>query len=280
MVPKKMRKIALWTLLVVMLAGLVWAGLDLLGQSNKSAADAGSSAADMEMASLDSIKQSTKSACDWNQERALRKKIDAADASYRTKLASAKSEIERTGKVSESTRSAGIALAKQFQNASENYAAFWDKNNGKTRAKLAREAGASRVKSAEMAFNNVDASKIDAYNDQQASLRKAQKAYFSEAKEDVSPQDLASLKSSLTPKLEKMGSDLMALVQSVTKDQVGSTLSVGGIGGCAKQVATGGGTAAVNNGVASLLSPLQSLLSLVQSMGSNVQGMLSDIATF
>ena len=247
MVSKKMRKIALWTLLVVMLAGLVWAGLDLLGQSNKSAADAGSSAADMEMASLDSIKQSTKSACDWNQERALRKKIDAADASYRTKLASAKSEIERTGKVSESTRSAGIALAKQFQNASENYAAFWDKNNGKTRAKLAREAGASRVKSAEMAFNNVDASKIDAYNDQQASLRKAQKAYFSEAKEDVSPQDLASLKSSLTPKLEKMGSDLMALVQSVTnilsqvKDQVGSTLSVGGIGGCAKQVATGGG---------------------------------------
>ena len=202
MVPKKMRKIALWTLLVVMLAGLVWAGLDLLGQSNKSAADAGSSAADMEMASLDSIKQSTKSACDWNQERALRKKIDAADASYRTKLASAKSEIERTGKVSESTRSAGIALAKQFQNASENYAAFWDKNNGKTRARLAREAGASRVKSAEMAFNNVDASKIDAYNDQQASLRKAQKAYFSEAKEDVSPQALASLKSSVTPKLE------------------------------------------------------------------------------
>lgn len=53
-------------------------------------------------------------------------------------------------------------------------------------AKLAREAGTSRVKSAEMAFNNVDASKIDAYNDQQVSLRKAQKAYFSEAKEDVS----------------------------------------------------------------------------------------------
>ena len=104
--------------------------------------------------------------------------------------------------------------------SSENYAAFWDKNNGKTRAKLAREAGASRVKSAEMAFNNVDASKIDAYNDQQASLRKAQKAYFSEAKEDVSPQDLASLKSSLTPKLEKMGSDLMALVQSVTNIQM------------------------------------------------------------
>ena len=78
----------------------------------------------------------------------------------------------------------------------------------------------------------------------------------------------------------------MALVQNVTnilsqvKDQVGSTLSVGGIGGCAKQVATGGGTAAVNDSVASLLSPLQSLLSLVQSMGSNVQGMLSDIATF
>ena len=75
MVSKKMRKIALWTLLVVMLAGLVWAGMNLMGQSNKSAADAGSSAADMEMASLDSIKQSTKSACDWNQERALRKKL-------------------------------------------------------------------------------------------------------------------------------------------------------------------------------------------------------------
>lgn len=89
--------------------GLVWAGMNLMGQSNKSAADAGSSAADMEMASLDSIKQSTKSACDWNQERALRKKIDAADASYRTKLAGAKSEIERTGEVSEATRSAGIA---------------------------------------------------------------------------------------------------------------------------------------------------------------------------
>lgn len=64
----------MWAFLALLIAGLVYAGAELPGQANKNAADAGSTGADMEMASLDTIKQSQTSKVNWNEERSLRKK--------------------------------------------------------------------------------------------------------------------------------------------------------------------------------------------------------------
>lgn len=278
----KCSRIVLWALLVVMVAGLVWAGLELSGQANKTAADAGSNAADMEIASLDTIKKaSTGPAIDWKKESALKKKINQADAAYRTQLAKAQSDITSTGKVASTTRDAGMKGATTFQQACENYAAFWDKNNGKTRAKLSREAGASRIKSADMAFNDISSEKIDAYNAQQDSLRAAQQGYFADAKGDLSDKDKADIKAGMKPRMDMLMSNMSNLVQQVigllsqVQQAAGGGMSVGG---CAKQVATSASSG--ENPVTGLLSPVQALLTLAKSMLSNVQGMNTDLNAF
>jgi len=281
-VNKKFRRILLWTLAISLMFGLLWAALDLNGQSNKTAADAGSNAADMDMASLDSIKPKATSKINWKQEKALRSKIDQADSQYRKILETANAEISSAQKVSDATRDSGMTSAKSFQDASEEYAAFWDKNDGKSRAKLAREAGLSRVKSAEMALNNISKDKIEAYNTQQDSLRKAQTEYMNEAKTDLSSADKASLKANLAPKIQKIAGNLATLMQGVTglisqvKEQVSAGGISGAVGGCAKTVTSGG---SASDGVSALISPLTSLLSLVKGMTGNVQGMLSDLGT-
>lgn len=278
----KFSRIILWALLMTLVTGLVWAGLELSGQANKSAADAGSNAADMEMASLDTIKKpSNGPAIDWKKESALKKKVDQADAAYRTQLSKAQSNITVTGKVEPATRDAGLKAATTFQQACENYAAFWDKNNGKTRAKLAREAGASRIKSADMAFNDISSEKVEAYNAQQDSLRAAQQGYFAEAKNDLSAQDKAALKAGLQPRMNTMMSNMSNLVQQVVgllsqvRQAAGGGLSVGG---CAKQAVSS--AASGSDPVSGLFSPVQALLSLAKSMLSNAQSMNTDLTNF
>ena len=278
----KFSRIVLWAVLLTLFAGLVWAGLDLAGQSNKSAADAGSNAADMEIASLDTIKKpSSGPAIDWKKESALKKKIDQADAAYRSVLNKAQGDISATGKVTPPTRTAGMKAAGVFQQACENYALFWDKSNGKTRAKLSREAGASRMKSADMAFNDISSEKIEAYNTQQASMRMAQQGYFSDAKNDLSAADKATVKVGMQSRMTSITSNLNGLISQVmgllnqVRQAGGGGMSVGG---CAKQVATS--AVSGQNPVTSLFGPLQSLLSLLQSMLSNVQAMHSDMNSF
>ena len=279
-VNRKLRKSLVWAFLALLIAGLVYAGVELMGQANKNAADAGSTGADMEMASLDTIKQSQTSKVNWNEERSLRKKIDQADSSYRAQVEKARSDIASTGKVSDGTRAAGLASAEKFRQANDTYAAFWDKNNGKSRAKLAREAGLARVKNADMTFNDVNSDKIKAYNEQQDALTKARKDYLAEAKNDVSASDRTDIKRTLTPRLNKMTGDVNNLVSSITSllDQVKSQaggMGVGAIGGCAKQAATSG----PSNGASALLSPLMGLLNMVKGLGSNVNGLMSDLSS-
>ena len=264
-VNRKLRKSLVWAFLALLIAGLVYAGVELMGQANKNAADAGSTGADMEMASLDTIKQSQTSKVNWNEERSLRKKIDQADSSYRAQVEKARSDIASTGKVSDGTRAAGPASAEKFAQTNDTYASFWDKNNGKSRAKLAREAGLARVKNADMTFNDVNSDKIKAYNEQQDALTKARKDYLAEAKSDVSASDRADIKRTLTPRLNKMTGDVNNLVSSITSllDQVKSQaggMGVGAIDGCAKQAATSG----PSNGASALLSPLMGLLNRVK----------------
>ena len=285
---RKLREIFLVAFMTVLVCGLVWAVAELSGQSNKSAADAGSSAADMEMATLDPIKPSTEATGDANKETAIRNKIMKADNAYKSKLAQAKSETNSKGKVSPGTRDAGMTAARQYKAANDEYAAYWDSQKCGSRAQLAREVGESRMKSAEMAFNDVSSDKVNAYNKQQDRVRTAQKAYFKDAKKDVSESDRAAIKSGVTPRLKKIGGDLTTLLSTVTgllnqvQQQVGGSMnfSPSGIGGCAQKMVSEGPssvTAAAPEGVAELLSPLKSMLSLVQSMSGNVTGMISDI---
>lgn len=274
----KLRKALLWALVVTLLAGLVYAANELL-QANKSAADAGSSGADMEMASLDTIKPSTKKAVDKSKENSARKKVASANAEYKKLAAKAKQEAS-AGKVSPATRDAGMASARRFQQASDEYAALWENNGSKERADLARNVGLSRVKNADMIFSDLDSDKISAYNDQQDALSEARKAYLQAARDDVSDADRAAIKSDLNPRLEKMQGDVTTLISSITslldqiKGQAGG-ISAGSIGGCAKQAASG---ASPVDGAGALLSPVTSLLNLAKSMGSNVQALMSDLS--
>lgn len=270
----------MWALLATLMAGLVYAGVALMGKSGKLASDAGSSGADMEMASLDTIKQSTSNPVDWKKERSLHKKIQSIDAEYKKLVKKSEAEkMANEGKVSDATQKAGLACAKRFQEANENYAAFWEKNNGKTRARLAREAGLSRIKNAEMVFFELDADRVSAYNDQQDALAKARAAYLEEAKTDVSDADRAALKDNLTPRLNKLSSDVTSLVGEITSllDQVRSAAGgdIVALGGCAKQAVSAG----ASGGPGALLSPLMSLLNMTKSLGGNVTGLLSDISS-
>lgn len=276
----KMKKILLWALLTTLFAGLVYAKLEMSDALNKNAANAGAAGADLEMASLNTVKQSTSKPVNWKQERALRKKIDVVDAQYKQLVQKAQSEISSAAKaVSPATRDAGLDCAKRFQQASETYAAFWDKNNGKTRARLARETGKSRVKNAEMTFNKADSDRINAYNSQQEELAKARREYLAEAKTDVSPADRAALKAQSVPRMKSLATQLSTLATSIAallnsiREQAGGMIS-GAVGGCSKAVTGGGG---VDSGAAALVSPVTNLLNLVKSMGSNLQSTISDI---
>lgn len=276
---KTLRKILTVLLLVALTGGLVWAGAELLGQANKSAADAGSNAADMEMASLDMIKPSTNAPdVNWNHLAKIRKQMDSNTQQYKKLAASVNGET-----INEATKNKGLDLAHKFNALCEQEAKLWDAaGNCPTRAKLARETGLTRIANAEMTFSGANQDKIDAYNDQMEKMQDARSNYVSDAKSDLSDADRKSLQQNLLPKAQalltsvtNLSSQVAALLQDVTT-QAGSMASgdIMAIGGCAKQVATGSAT---DNPAVALLSPVKSLSSMVTSLLSNVKSLISDI---
>lgn len=276
---QRFRKVLVAVFLTALAAGLVWAGAELLGQANKSAADAGSNAADLEMASFDMIKPSSNAPnVNWSQERSLRKQMEANTAQYKKLVSGLDGQA-----VSESTRSQGMNLAYAFRDLSEKYAAVWDAaGNCQTRAQLAREAGLSRVASAEMAFSGADADKIDAYNEQMEKLQNARSSYVADAKEDLSAEDRKSLQDNLLPKAQNLLGNVTTLSEQVSNllnevtAEAGSLTGdpMAAIGGCARQTGSG---ASSDNPAMALLSPVKALSSMVMSMMSNVKGLISDI---
>ena len=234
----------------------------------------------MEMASIDSVKD-TKTATPAVKSKSsqLKAKIAQADKAYTAQVTKAQSETENAGSVSPATRSAGMAAANKFKDASNAYAAHLDSQNLASRAQVVRETGESRIASAEMTFNDVSSERIDAYDKRQEALRAAQKAYFADAKNDLSDSDKAALKSDLSSRVSKIQSNLTALLQTAMgllnqiQSQVGG--GIGGAAGCAAKSATSGQNP--TDGVANLLGPVKSLVSLIKSMGSSVQGIQSDI---
>lgn len=274
----KQHKTTAWLLALLAACGIAIAAADLAGNANKTCADAGLQGANTEMMTLDLVKQSESNPIDWQQERKLRKAIDAQDAKYQKLVAQAQNEIQGKGSVEAATREAGLACASDFKAASETYAAFWDQNNGITRAKLARQAGEARMKNAEMTFNELDSDRVAAYNEEMDKLAQARSEYMEEAKTDVSEQDRAAMKTDLTPRINTLMTQGNTLVQNILSliDQVKASTDslasgdIGAITSCASTAVSGDGPMA-------LLSPLTSLLDLVKSFISNLQSFSSDL---
>ena len=274
----KQHKTTAWLLALLAACGIAIAAADLAGNANKTCADAGLQGANTEMMTLDLVKQSESNPIDWQQERKLRKAIDAQDAKYQKLVAQAQNEIQGKGSVEAATREAGLACASDFKAASETYAAFWDQNNGITRAKLARQAGEARMKNAEMTFNEIDSDRVAAYNEEMDKLAQARSEYMEEAKTDVSEQDRAAMKADLTPRINTLMAQGNTLIQNILSliDQVKASTDslasgdIGAITSCAS-------TAVSGNGPMALLSPLTSLLDLVKSFISNLQSFSSDL---
>lgn len=274
----KQHKTTAWLLALLAACGIAIAAADLAGNANKTCADAGLQGANTEMMTLDLVKQSESNPIDWQQERKLRKAIDAQDAKYQKLVAQAQNEIQGKGSVEAATRETGLACASDFKAASETYAAFWDQNNGITRAKLARQAGEARMKNAEMTFNELDSDRVAAYNEEMDKLAQARSEYMEEAKTDVSEQDRAAMKADLTPRINTLMTQGNTLVQNILSliDQVKASTDslasgdIGAITSCASTAVSGDGPMA-------LLSPLTSLLDLVKSFISNLQSFSSDL---
>ena len=274
----KQHKTTAWLLALLAACGIAIAAADLAGNANKTCADAGLQGANTEMMTLDLVKQSESNPIDWQQERKLRKAIDAQDAKYQKLVAQAQNEIQGKGSVEAATREAGLACASDFKAASETYAAFWDQNNGITRAKLARQAGEARMKNAEMTFNEIDSDRVAAYNEEMDKLAQARSEYMEEAKTDVSEQDRAAMKADLTPRINTLMTQGNTLVQNILSliDQVKAStdsLASGDIGAITSCTST----AVSGDGPMALLSPLTSLLDLVKSFISNLQSFSSDL---
>jgi hypothetical protein len=280
------RKISLrlWAVILGLLCAVAWAVSELSGLANQSAANSGQASADLEMASIETIQKPAKNPppVDWKEEQRLRKELAKQDAEYKTIAAKAQGQA-RSG-IDEPTRKALLDSAAQFKTTSEQYAVVWEKGKCVTRARLAREAGASRVASADVIVAGADDAKIKALNAQQDKMNEARKAYIAEAKanQEFSAEDKAALKSSLMPRAQKLVTDTGNLVTQVTdllrqiQQQAGNPSAlVGGVAGCA----TSGGTKSADDSVSQLLSPVTSLLNLVKGLAGNAQSLVSDITS-
>lgn len=275
-------------LILFLLCAVAWAVAELSGQANKSAADAGMASADMEMASLETITTpaQTPPNVNWNEERRLRKELERQDNAYKGVATKAQRQASTPDGVDGATAKALRASAGKFKDTSEKYAVVWEKGNCISRARLARETGASRVASAEVIIAGADSDKIDALNEQQGKLNEARQAYIEEAKanNEITEKDKAAMKANLMPKAQKLVSDTGDLVTQVVGllDQVRAQVSpaglIGGLGGCAAS-AVSGAEAAPADSAAKLLSPVTSLLSLTKGLAGNASSLLSDIAS-
>ena len=275
-------------LILFLLCAVAWAVSELSGQANKSAADAGMASADMEMASLETISKpaQTPPNVNWQQESRLRKELEKQDNAYKPLAAKAQQQAGSPNGIDEPTRKAVLASAAKFKETSDKYADVWEKGKCITRARLAREAGASRVASADVLVSGADTDKIDALNAQQEKLNEARQAYIKEAVDnnEISAKDKAAMKAALMPKAQQLVTDTGNLVTQVSNllNQIRSQATpaglVGGLGGCAASSASGQ-SASASDSVTELLSPVTSLLSLTKGLAGSATSLLSDVTT-
>ena len=269
--------------LVLLGAALVWAAAELSGQANSLAQDSGSNSADMEMLSVDTIKppQKTKNSpkpppCNWGQEKNLRGKIKANDNRYKGLRSKAKSEMNGAGKVSSGTKSAVRSSAKEYKGLNDQYASMWDSCNCKTRAKLARKSGASRIKSAEVLIaDEIDSGLLGDMQDAQDEMKSARSDYVAKANEggELSEGDRSNLNSTVVPQAKSLLTQVQTFSNGVTKllGDVKSGATGGGLKGLTSMV-----KGAKEGGASSLLKPVSSLANVAKSMLSGVKALISD----
>lgn len=277
---RKFRKVLLWFMLVTLAAGLVWAADALFGETNKEVQNAAVVGADDELATIETagMVKPKDSNIDWATINRYERQLKQNTTEYQKLVTQAGNE-KTAGAVSAATKSAGTASAQKFNQISEELAAVYEKGNCITKAKAVRAAGQSRLKNAEMAFNDLDSGLINDYSDQRTAMSEAGLAGLKEDKANGSPADIAKLKTTMLPRLEKMSSETTQLLSQVTKllDQVRQAAGggAGGLGGCAKQVVTGGAA----DGPAGLLRPLTSLMNMLKNMGSSLASTMQAVAS-
>lgn len=277
---RKFRKVLLWLMLGTLAAGIVWAVGTELAQTNKDVQAAAAVGADDELATIETagMVKPKDSNIDWTTINRYERQLKQNTTEYQKLVTQAGNE-KAAGAVSAATKSAGQASAQKFNQISEELAAVYEKGNCITKAKAVRAAGQSRLKNAEMAFNDLDSGLINDYSDQRSAMSEAGLAGLKEDKANGSPADIAKLKATMLPRLEKMSSETTKLLGDVTKllDQVRQAAGggVGGLGGCAKQVVTSGAA----DGPAGLLRPLTSLMNMLKNMGSNLASTMQAVAS-
>lgn len=277
---RKFRKVLLWLMLGTLAAGIVWAVGTELAQTNKDVQAAAAVGADDELATIETagMVKPKDSNIDWTTINRYERQLKQNTTEYQKLVTQAGNE-KAAGAVSAATKSAGKASAQKFNQMSEELAAVYEKGNCITKAKAVRAAGQSRLKNAEMAFNDLDSGLINDYSDQRSAMSEAGLAGLKEDKANGSPADIAKLKATMLPRLEKMSSETTKLLGDVTKllDQVRQAAGggVGGLGGCAKQVVTSGAA----DGPAGLLRPLTSLMNMLKNMGSNLASTMQAVAS-
>lgn len=277
---RKFRKVLLWLMLGTLAAGIVWAIGAEQAQTYKQVSNAAVTGADEEMATIETtaMVKPKDSNIDWNTINRYVRQLKQNTSEY-DKLVTQAGNEKAAGALSPATKSAGQASAQKFNQMSEELAAVYEKGNCITKAKATRATGQSRLKNAEMTFNDLDAGLINDYSDQRSAMSEAGLASLKEDKANGSPADIAKLKAAMLPRLEKMASDTTQLLGEVTKllDQVRQAAGggVGGLGGCAKQVVTSGAA----DGPAGLLRPLTSLMNMLKNMGSNLASTMQAVAS-
>lgn len=229
--------------LLLLAAAVVWAASELAGQVNSLAQDAGSNSAKLEMVSLQTIKKPQKTKfspgplpCDWQKEQMIRQAMEANDAQYQTLVDKAKSEMKAMGQVSSATARSLRDSANAFMGQCEIYAQMWTACNCLTRARLTRETGNTRLKSAELVANGMDFNKLADLNDYQEQMRIARREYVQTAVEgdEISDQDREALKTTVLPQayqVIKLMQDFVRRSEELLKKIQSSSMSAGSNGG-------------------------------------------------
>jgi|APSaa5957512622_1039677.scaffolds.fasta_scaffold16762_3 hypothetical protein len=282
---KKHKKAVMVMGILLLLAAIAWAATELSGQANSMAQDAGSNSAELEMITMDTLKKPSKNVppCDWKKETQLRKKISKNDAKYKKLMAKAKSETKSDGKVTEKTRDAVLNQANSYKDLQDQYASLWSACNCKTRAKLAKSLGNTRVKSAAVVVSEIDQEKLDEMNAAQEEMKAARREYVEKAaaNDELSTADKKSIQANVIPQTNKMISTMKKFVQNIAglmsevqeSAQKMSSQKSGGIGGM-----LGAAKSMVSTGTG-LFKKVQTLSSVAQNMSANTQDLMTDAQT-
>lgn len=268
---------------LLILATLVWAAVELSGQVNAAAADAGKSSLEMEDITLSMVSNpksqgGNSPACDWQKEKELRNGIDKNNAEYKQLAEKAKSEAEAEGQTSSATASAIRKSAETYKKLQTDYATMWEACKCKTRAKVAKELAETRIKNAEVVAGGAKEESIKALEEQQTKLNDARHAYVEQAKRDgeFAPEDKKQMQAQLIPRTKTLLTDITGLAAKVQNlmtqvQETATEATSGGVFGAmsaASKLAQGGG---------GLLSPVKALFSMVQTMMSNAQSLQADL---